>query len=231
MNPRRLVRALVLALWAGFFSWLVISGEMTRYLGPRTYWVAWFGAIVLAGAALVHVGTLTRGGTDRPTAGELSGLAVMLIPILAIVAVPEPDLGALAAAQKATGVGAVSSSLPRPPATKPGKIDFAEIYYASESAEYADAVGIRDGTGVKLVGFVTHPKRGPEGTFSLTRFYVSCCAADAVPYSVVIETNEDFEDDTWLEIEGTLAVDRSAGFFVRPTAVDETEKPKNPYLY
>ena len=38
-DRRRLARGLVLACWAGFFAWLHLSGEKTRYLGPRTYWV------------------------------------------------------------------------------------------------------------------------------------------------------------------------------------------------
>lgn len=230
MNPRRLTRGLVLAAWAAFFWWLAVGGEMVRYLGPRTYWVAWFGAIVLTGAALVHLATLKTGGRLPPTDREIWGLAVLLVPILAVMAVPEPDLGALAAARKTSGISALTSSLPRP-AAKPGKIDFAEIYYASQSSEYANAVGIAQGTRVELIGFVTHPKKGPEGTFSLTRFYIACCAADAVPYSVPIRTAEDLADDTWLRIRGTLAEDPDIGYLVEPDAIEKVDQPKNPYLY
>jgi uncharacterized repeat protein (TIGR03943 family) len=229
MNVRRLVRASSLALWAAFFWWLAITGEMTRYLGPRTYWVAWFGAVVLTGAALVHVATLRAGGTARPSAGEVAGLALLLVPVMAVVAVPTPDLGALAAARKTSGIGTLTSSLPKPPA-EPGEIGFAEIFYASESAEYATAVGITDGTRVDLMGFVTHPKRGPAGTFSLTRFYVSCCAADAVPYSVAVDADEDLSDDTWLHVKGTLR-ERDGDFLIEPLSIDKVQTPKNPYLY
>lgn len=230
MRSRRLIRGLVLALWAAFFWWLAIGGEMIRYLGPRTYWVAWFGAIVLTGAALAHLATVTKGAPMPPSTREIWGVAVLLIPILAVVAVPEPDLGALAAARKTTGVSGLTSSLPRPEA-KPGKIDLAEIFFASQSSEYANAVGITTGTKVELLGFVTHPKKGPEGTFSLTRFYIACCAADAVPYSVPVRTSEGFADDTWLRVTGTLAEDPEAGYLVTPDAIEEVGKPKNPYLY
>jgi len=229
MNVRRLVRAGVLGLWAAFFWWLAVTGEMTRYLGPRTYWVAWFGAVVLTGAALVHLLTLRAGGHARPTIGDLGGLALLLVPVVMVVAVPEPDLGALAAARKSAGIGSLSSSIPRPD-VEPGEIGFSEIFYASESSEYATAVGITDGTRVDLTGFVTHPKKGPEGTFSLTRFYVSCCAADALPYSVAIDSADEFDDDTWLRVKGRLAA-RSGDFVIEPASVDKVSEPKNPYLY
>jgi uncharacterized repeat protein (TIGR03943 family) len=146
-----------------------------------------------------------------------------------VIAVPEPDLGALAAGRKTSGIGSLSSSIPQP-AAEPGQIGFSDIFYASESSEYATAVGIVDGTPVDLTGFVTHPKRGPEGTFSLTRFYVSCCAADAIPYSVAIDAAEDHDDDTWLRIEGVLR-ERAGDFLVEPSNIKEVGSPKNPYLY
>lgn len=202
---------------------------MTRYLGPRTYWVAWFGAVVLTGAALVHFATLRAGGTARPSAAEIAGLALLLVPVVAVAAVPEPDLGALAAGRKSSGIGSLTSSLPKPPAN-PGDIGFSEIFYASESSEYATAVGIVDGTRVDLTGFVTHPKRGPAGTFSLTRFYVSCCAADAIPYSVAIDSGDNRPDDTWLRVKGTLR-ESDGDFMIEPASIVEVQSPKNPYLY
>jgi putative membrane protein len=230
MSVLRITRALALAAWAAFFWWLALSGEMTRYLGPRTYWVAWFGAIVLSAAALAHLLTARAGDPRRPSGRELGGFLLLLAPVLIVFAVPQPELGALAAARRTAGVGTVASSIPRPPAN-PGEIGFSEIYYASQSFEYAQAVGIVDGTGVDLTGFVTHPKKGPEGTFSLTRFYVSCCAADAVPYSVVVLSKGDFPDDTWLRIEGTLGDTSDDGFVIDPEDVVEVDEPKNPYLY
>lgn len=229
MNSRRLVRAVVLSLWALFFWWLAIGGEMTRYLGPRTYWVAWFGAIVLSLAAGVHLLTLRAGGRRLLTAGDVGGFVLILVPIVVVAAVPSAGLGALAAARKASGAALGSVSVPQAP-TQSGEIGFAEIYYSSQSAEYAQAVGIVDGTEVDLTGFVTHPKNGPAGTFSLTRFYISCCAADAVPYSVVVDWRDDPPDDQWLRVTGTLEAGEG-GFVVTAERATEVPEPQNPYLY
>ncbi|MDQ3963735.1 MAG: TIGR03943 family protein [Actinomycetota bacterium] len=230
MNPRIALRGAVLGVWAGFFLWLGLSGEVTRYLGPRTYWVVWFGTAVLSLAAFSHALSLRTGNQERVRRSDVAGAVLLMVPLIALIAVPNPDLGALAAGRKATGLSTFAASAPSAANATPGKLEFAEIHYASESPEYAAAIGAREGTEVELLGFVTHPKRAPEGTFALTRFYISCCAADAIPYSVFIRASDDHADDVWLRVKGRLGMigDR---FVVDPDDIVMTDEPKNPYLY
>ena len=47
MNRVGFARMVVLALWSAFFAWLLVSGEVYRYIGPRTRWVVVFGAVML----------------------------------------------------------------------------------------------------------------------------------------------------------------------------------------
>lgn len=228
MNPRLVLRALVIGVWAAFFFWLGLTGEMTRYLGPRTYWVVWFGAIALTLATLLHLPNLrTRGG--RIGLSDIGGAIMLAVPLILVLAIPRPDLGALAASRKQTGLATLSSAIPRPPA-EPGELDFAEIHFASESSEYATVVGATEGAEVELEGFVTYPKRAPEGTFALTRFYISCCAADAIPFSVFVASDEDFEEDQWLRVEGRLAIEENE-FVIEPDIVRKIRAPSRPYLY
>jgi uncharacterized repeat protein (TIGR03943 family) len=115
---------------------------------------------------------------------------------------------------------------------RPGQeISFQEISYASSSEGYAARLGVTDGYPVKLIGFVTHPHEIPVGMFALTRFTTFCCAADAVPYSVTIDpaSTEDFPDDTWLSVSGSLAW-QGAEFVVLAEDVTKVDEPKNPYL-
>ena len=218
----------VMAGWGAFLLWMAVSGSMSRFLGPRTYWVAWFGAVMLllAGTVTALQGLRSPG----PRAGRADWAAVVLlsIPVALVLALPSPQLGAQAASRKAVGVGALSSFVPPPPSG--GEIGLEEIHYAGMSRAYADQVGIVEGAEVDLTGFVTHPKNQKAGTFSLTRFYISCCAADAVPYSVPLEADEDLDDDVWLHVTGTLARGKD-GFVVKPTSLEEIEEPRTPYLY
>ena len=229
IDGRRALRGVVLAVWAAFFGWLWLTGEVTRYLGPRTYWVVVFGCITLSLAAVGHLWGL-RGRPFSPTRADLTGAAVLLLPLLAVLAIPNAQLGAQAASRKASAGGFAAAALV--PLPEPGgEISFREIEYASESEEYAASAGVVAGMEVELAGFVTHPDDG-AGTFSLTRFYVSCCAADAIPYSVPISVTAlaDRPDDSWVRVRGVL-VDTGQGFVVDASAIEPIEPPQDPYLY
>ncbi|MBA3728336.1 MAG: DUF1980 domain-containing protein, partial [Actinobacteria bacterium] len=181
IDTGRVLRAAVFAAWAIFFAYLRISGDMTRYLGPRTYWVVTFGAVALGGAAIAHVATLrTQTEPRRPTRAEMASVATLLIPIVGVLMIPSAELGALAASRKLSSAGGGEVGAFAPAAPDPdGDISFAEIQYANESEEYAAQAGVVEGTPIRLTGFVTHAADAPGEGFDLTRFYVSCCAADA----------------------------------------------------
>jgi uncharacterized repeat protein (TIGR03943 family) len=229
-----LPRAIVLTLWSAFFAYLWISDEMVRFLGPRTYWVVPFGCLTLGAAALAHFialrGEHAAGAkSDGMSRSDLVGVTVLLVPIVAVIAVPQAELGAQAVSRKATGAGA-TTALIAPPKRDAGRPpSFIDVHYANESTEYAEALAIGDGTALNLTGFVSSTN-GPS-EFTLTRFYVSCCAADAIPYSVTVAgEGADYPDNTWLRVNGVL---RSEGEGLRLVAgaIEEVEQPDNPYLY
>ncbi|HVM34816.1 MAG TPA: TIGR03943 family protein [Actinomycetota bacterium] len=230
------LRFVTLLAWCGFFVWLTISGEVFRYVGPRTRWVVVFGAVILGLASLLQALSVTSSraaGHARLTSWtEGVGIAALFAPIAVVMIIPEPTLGSEAAARK-TAPGFVDSVGSFAPVPQPGRdISFPEINLASESSEYAAAVGIADGTEVRLTGFVTHPEAGPPGTFALTRFATFCCAADAVPYSVTVEAEKmsDPADDTWLTVSGTL-VGKGNEFVLQPERITKIHAPQNPYIY
>jgi putative membrane protein len=227
----RLARALALTLWSAFFGYLWASDEMVRYLGPRTYWVVPFGCLTLGAAAVAHFATLLRSkDSSRPSRSDLIGIAVLMVPIVAVVAVPGAELGALAASRKATGTGA-TAGLIAPPAFEAGRApNFIDVHFANSSEEYAASLGIGEGTELNLLGFVSEPSND-AGTFTLTRFYVSCCAADAIPYSVtVMGDGTEYADDVWLRVRGSLEYD-GKGYRLEAESVEEVEEPDSQYLY
>ncbi|MDQ4058950.1 MAG: TIGR03943 family protein [Actinomycetota bacterium] len=231
MSKSRLVRALVLALWATFFGYLWASGEMVRYLGPRTYWVVPFGCLTLGAAAVAHLVTLSRGeDASPPSRGDLVGIAALMIPIVAVIAVPRAELGALAVSRKATGAGA-TAGLVAPPANEGRPPSFIDVHFANESDEYAATLGIREGTRLSLVGFVSEAGER-SGEFVLTRFYVSCCAADAIPYSVTVLSSDrvEYPTNTWLTVTGSLESDGDE-YRLSADSIETTSQPENPYLY
>ena len=93
---------------------------------------------------------------------------------------------------------------------------------------------------LRLVGFVRSDPTG-AGEFLLTRFMVSCCAADAVAVSVRV-TGADAPlppDETWVEVEGTWVpnaldpawegVDDTDWAAIDATSVRPIPEPREPY--
>jgi putative membrane protein len=229
VDAGRLARALVFLVWATFFAYLWISGEVTRYLGPRTQWVVLFGTIVLAIAAIAHLFSLRRGHAARLTWGQGLGYLLTILPIAVVIMAPDAELGALAASRKLSGTEIGKGQIVIP-ADRSGPVSFIDLYIASRSPEYAKSAGIEVGDAVDLIGFVTHG--GQEDGFRLTRFYISCCAADAIPYWVSVTPADTavFQDDTWLHVEGVIAQGPD-GYFVTANDIEEVEEPDPPYLY
>jgi uncharacterized repeat protein (TIGR03943 family) len=229
-DPRRTARTVVLAIWTGFFAWLWLSGELVRYIGPRTYWVVVFGAIALAIATLAHVATLRTENPSSLPLREVLGHILMVAPLLAVLIIPAAELGAQAASRKASSGGLVAA-INRVAPTHVDEIGFAELNYASESEEYALATGIGAGRDVDLIGFATGT--GESEGFKLTRFYISCCAADAIPYSVVIDpasTGADPKNDDWLHVKGVIE-ERDGKLVVVAESVRDVKAPDTPYLF
>lgn len=229
LDVRRLARAAVLAAWAAFLAYLWASGESARYLGPRTYWVVPFGAVVLGAAAAAHAATArARAPGARPSLGEVAGMLALVAPLLAVAVAPGAELGSLAASRKSSGGGIAAGALAPP--DPGGDVSFAEVHYAGESADYAAQVGIRDGFELELTGFVSDEPGAPPGSFTLSRFYVSCCAADAIPYSVAVASDRSYPVDTWLRVAGALEL-RAGGWVLVADEVERVREPDRPYLY
>lgn len=226
------LKLIVVASWAAFFVWLLWSGQVYRYIGPRTYWVIIFGAISLTLVSLAHLLPKVRGEAAPSSPGQLIGAIAMLVPIILVVVIPKPSLGSLAASRKLSGGLVSASGLQLLPPGGDVDISFQEVTYASESEKYAAAVGIVDGYELSLTGFVSTGPDGPEGTFPLTRFSIFCCAADVVPYTVRVRPPEGetgFDTDTWVRAEGVL-VQEGGTWVLQAESLERVDEPSNPYI-
>jgi hypothetical protein len=69
------------------------------------------------------------------------------------------------------------------------------------------------------------------GTFLLGRFFISCCAADALPIVVPVLRGAGAlpPQDRWLLVSGAL-VRRGTALVIAPTSMEQTPEPSSPYL-
>ena len=93
------------------------------------------------------------------------------------------------------------------------------------------------GQKVKLTGFVVHAPDQPDNMFLITRFVITCCAADVYPVSLpvkIAESRANYPPDKWLQIEGQADVDINNGnrqVVIVASNITAIAEPKNPYDY
>jgi uncharacterized repeat protein (TIGR03943 family) len=225
LGTDRVLRAAGLVIWAGLFDVLLLTGRASRFVGPRTHWVLVFGAIALTLTAAASVASVGRRGHARPLRPtDLRVLAVIATPALLIAIVPSPVLGSFAAGNKGT-------VLPPPQPHQAGTpITLYDVALGFQYPDYARSLGLTDGRRVRITGFVSDTDR-TGGPFELTRFRTTCCAADAIAYSIDVVPPPDLEaptDDQWLAIDGTVGT-LNGQPVVTARSVRPIKAPANPY--
>jgi uncharacterized repeat protein (TIGR03943 family) len=230
------VRTVVLAAWAALFVLLWATDEGLRYLGPRTQWVIPFGAVTLTAAAIGHavLAASRRRDAAALTRGEAAGSFVLLLPIFALLLAPQPELGAQAASKKRPSNEILFAQLPTSSqaAAKrdPLAASFIDVAVAALSPREGAALGLEPGARVRVHGLVVHDTDVPR-SIGLTRFYISCCAADALPILVPVDVGGRARppEDRWLLVTGRLRR-RGEGLVVVAERAEATPAPRSPYV-
>lgn len=93
-----------------------------------------------------------------------------------------------------------------------------------------------EGEAVSVQGFVINPEEWGEEHLMVSRFVLTCCAADAYPVGLPVQlpAGESYPVDSWLEVRGQMTTETLDGrrqIAIAPTAIETIEEPKNPYQY
>lgn len=93
------------------------------------------------------------------------------------------------------------------------------------------------GQKVNIDGFVVYPDALPDNYFTLTRFVISCCAADAYPVGLPVKLKQNrktYAADTWLAIQGEMITETLNGqrqLVIQAASLKSIPEPDNPYYY
>ncbi|MDX1978466.1 MAG: TIGR03943 family protein [Pseudanabaenaceae cyanobacterium bins.68] len=92
------------------------------------------------------------------------------------------------------------------------------------------------GQKAKVQGFVVHPPDFPPQFFLLTRFVITCCAADVYPVSLPVKLAEgkatDFPSDRWFEVTGEMVTETITNrrqLAIAARQLTPIPEPRNPY--
>ena len=228
LSPTRVVVGLVLGTWAVVSWYLSLTGKTGMYLSPRTEWVVPIGASILTVAAIGRLLTARTTDPERLTRRDAIGFAVVLLPALAVVVAPPGALGAYAASRESLSTGYVASS----PELSSGPITLTAVAAAKWSKDASKALAKRAGEDVTFDGFVDLRSGMPADEFFLTRFIVSCCAADAlaVQVRVIGVPPGKFKEDQWVRASGGIYPLGQQDVVLDASEVISIPEPDDPYL-
>jgi uncharacterized repeat protein (TIGR03943 family) len=125
-----------------------------------------------------------------------------------------------------------NSGLDPLPAPRGGAVDLSLDAF-SQRALYHQGLGLRR-TPLRMVGFAS-PDPGRPSSFLLTRFVLTCCAADASPVQVEVEGADPMPAaDQWVEVTGTWRpgtrlIEGADVAGVRAHRLRPIRRPSNPY--
>lgn len=227
-STSRLAQTLALASWAGLFWFLLFTDRTSLYLSSRTAWVVPVGAIVLTIAAAGRLATARTGGAEPLGDRAAWGIGLVLLPVVAILALPPAALGSYAASRRSLASGLVASA---PNLEAGGPVTLASVAAAGWSEDARRSLVRRAGSRVSFEGIVARRDGQAADEFMLTRFIVSCCAADAlsVQARVVGAPPGRFEEDDWVRVTGSFyPVGKEV--VVDASDIQPIPRPDDPYL-
>jgi uncharacterized repeat protein (TIGR03943 family) len=215
--------------------WLLISGDYQRFM-RASLWPLQAGAVILLvpfSLALLHRAAQS-GISGRASARRWLAAVIMVVPLVFMLGVPESGLGGYALSKRSLqqhGVPAQGHELVQ-------RLEAENLSATPQELTLQDLVANRAelaGEAVATIGRVFHPPERTEGYFTLYRFALTCCAADAQPLEMLVHFADarSLANDSWVRVEGVLIrleSEPELKYLLTANRVDKIEPPENSYL-
>jgi putative membrane protein len=245
--PKRMYRSLQGLLLLGlciFFASKAASGQLTWYINARFVPLTLFGMVFLGILAQTLFSEVKRSRQqereghdhDHDHAPSSAALWVMLVPLLIGVLIPARPLDSAAFASKGFNTSAPivsadsSAQLFETASEERNVLDWLKIFnYEANTARF-------NGEQASVIGFVYFDDRLEKNQFFVSRFVVSCCAADGFAIAMPAEWGNasTLKQDSWVLVKGTIqsiTLNGRAVPLIVAESVQEVPVPNQPYLF
>ena len=239
-----LENVLMILILSGYV-WMILRlfarNKLSYYIHPDYIWMTLATAAVLL-TVLVFV-IISIGFCERKAALS-SGLLkhplrilMISIPVVLFLLVEPKALSSQAFSSRTSGLGnelALSRNNQAPAfvinTEKRELVDWVRLFAQNENPE--DFISLKG----KMTGFVLKTEDLPDGYFTIARYVISCCAADARPVGILVKYDQakfNLKPDQWIEVKGSFEIDQVNGE-QRPVLnleeMKQIEVPDNPYI-
>lgn len=242
--PARIFQGAALLSLAIFLFERWFFGTLGWYIHERFWWLIFFAiaALFLMGLFAVWAGwqqyfaqTQAHPHQHAQAGFSLGALLIVLLPLSLGWALPNRPLDSAAIGSKGINAGA-------PPLLQNGVTTFEAapdqrnildwLRLFSQPEDVAGSIGEQ----ANVIGFVYHDPSLPENQFMVSRFVITCCAADGFAVGMVVAWPEaaSLPEDGWVAVKGPVEVTQLGGRtlpLIRAESVEATEIPVNPYLF
>ena len=228
-----------------FFASKAANGQLTWYINSRFIPLTIFGVIFLAVLAQIIFTEIRRSRKhdeehghehDHDHAPAPMNLWIMLVPLLIGVLIPARPLDSSAFATKGFNTNSPlvsadsSAQIFETESEERNVLDWLKLFsYENDAAQF-------NGETASVIGFVYFDETLGKNQFFVSRFVVSCCAADGFAIAMPVEWPEaaKIEQDSWVLVKGNIKAitlnDKVTPMIVAES-VQPVSTPEQPYLF
>jgi uncharacterized repeat protein (TIGR03943 family) len=237
-----LVSAALCLLYAGFFLYLTFSKKIIFFVHPDYAFLSPVSAIILFLLAFLNLFQRSKQADcqeccDMNLFSKKRNMFFVLIPLLLLIAFPIRPLSSATAEIRSAGYN-------RDAGLSRSVLKTGGFAIRSENRTLVDWIRLFSndpepdhykGQKAKIIGFILKDKSLPENYFLISRFVLSCCAADARPIGIPVQYDRQkfqLNENDWIELSAHFE-SKEIQNQRQPVLVMENLKkvpiPENPY--
>jgi uncharacterized repeat protein (TIGR03943 family) len=214
--------------WAAFFIFVLATGRVRMYIGPRFIFLPAAGAVILTAMVMALLKSPGRVAGHGDATGRWDWVPLFVTPVVIGILVAPIGVGTIVAGNRKTNLmGGVRQS---------GSLSFAlgasSDYREVTVYDLATAASITPGK-VSVKGQILERLPGMAANqCPLAHYKMTCCVADLQPVAVTLEYPAGFtpQANQWVSVRGTVRREGDATI-VKADIVAPISAPNPPYLY
>jgi uncharacterized repeat protein (TIGR03943 family) len=235
--------AIAVTAWGALLLNYWLNGSLSILIHPSYFWLAAFTGFALLIIGSIKAYLLFKYPQAKPsTAGHVSLLpgnwAIGLLLITAIAGLlinPRVFTSSKAIQGGVTENSAITRSQPQSfrSQVKPEKRSLVDWVRTLSAYPEPDTYS---GQQANVSGFVVNSAELGSEYLLLSRFVITCCAADVYPVSLTVKlpADQQYKADTWLAVTGQMVTETIGGnrqLILVAKNIKPIETPRNPYEY
>ncbi len=243
--------ALTLLIWSLMLFRYWLTGKLLVLLHPDYAWLSNSAAVILLLLALFKLIQIGLSLGRRPVTGQggaatpghvtllppkLSSFILLGVAVFGLIYTPRAFASETAIQRGIADTLTLTRSQPQRFVRQTSPDERTIIDWVRTLNVYPEPDAYNDQP-VKVQGFVIHPEAWPDDYLMISRFVLTCCAADAYPVGLPVKlavSRQAYPVDGWLEITGKAATDTLDGqrqLVILPDGLESIPEPRNPYEY